>query len=81
MHDLLHQYLTTIVLAAKEDASGQLFDAHNAVWHQDKNVHLVLDLFPYPQTTFFRASNQTTLPFHQRITVANIQSLKLMCLY
>ena len=81
MHDLLHQYLATNVLAAKEDALDQLFDAHIAVWHQDKNVHLVLDLFPYPQTTFFRANNQTTLPFHQRITAANIQSLKLMCLY
>ena len=81
MHDLLHQYLATNILEAKEDALDQLFDAHIAVLHQDKNVHLVLDLFPYPQTTFFRASNQTTLPFHQRITVANIQSLKLMCLY
>ena len=81
MHDLLHQYLTTNVLEAKEDASDQLFDVHNAVWHQDKNVHLVLDLFPYPQTTFFRVSNRTMLPFHQRITAANIQSLKLVCRY
>ena len=81
MHDLSHQYLATNVLAAKEGALDQLFDAHNAVWHQDKNVHLVLDLFPYPQTTFFRASNRTMLPFHQRIAAANIQSLKLVCLY
>ena len=81
MHDLPHQYLATNVLAVKEDALDRLYDAHSAVWHQDKNVHLVLDLFPYPQTTFFLASNQTTLPFHQRIAAANIQSLKLMYLY
>ena len=81
MHDLPHQYLATNALAAKEDASDQLFDVHNAVWHQDKNVHLVLDLSPYPQTTFSRTSNRTMLSFHQRIMAANIQSLKLMCLY
>ena len=31
MHDLSHQYLATNVLAAKEGALDQLFDAHNAV--------------------------------------------------
>ena len=81
MHDLSYQYLATNVLVAKEGALDRLFDAHNAVWHQDKNVHLVFDLFPYPQTTFFRVSNRTMLPFHQRIAAANIQSLKLMYLY
>ena len=81
MHDLPHQYLATNVLAAKEGALDQLCDAHNAVWHQDKNVHLVLDLFPYPQITFFRVSNRTMLPFHQRIAAANIQSLRLVFLY
>ena len=53
MHDLPHQYLATNVLAAKEGALDRLFDAHNAVWHQDKNVLLCLICFHIHKQRFF----------------------------